>query len=211
MGHFNYGYASIQEVWGEDLTTKKKKKKPQQDPMCDLYEMKGSSSAYTETEIVNTANEKRFRNKPPIKPQDEIFEEKNLPNSLFEKQFEVRHPQSFEMDDPSEYMIKSCKSYDDEPVDNKQHIVATRVEDERIPIHPKETYYHTEDELPVRKQKKVMPERHYDSDSDDEMYTRTSRRNNLVYLDIILYVLSGVILIFLLEQFVRIGINMQHV
>lgn len=56
---------------------------------------------------------------------------------------------------------------------------------------------------------------HVFKEIDDEdydfptMYKKKSQSPELKYLDLILYIISGIILIFLLEQFVRIGINMQ--
>jgi hypothetical protein len=52
---------------------------------------------------------------------------------------------------------------------------------------------------------------HYFDDYDDynEYHTMKKKFNNIQILDLILYVVSGIILIFLMEQFVRIGINMQ--
>jgi hypothetical protein len=42
---------------------------------------------------------------------------------------------------------------------------------------------------------------------DDNLYN--NRRQSMAYLDIILYIVSGIILIFLMEQFVKIGIILQ--
>jgi hypothetical protein len=48
----------------------------------------------------------------------------------------------------------------------------------------------------------------YDEDYNYQSYKK--KNSNLQILDLILYIISGIILIFLLEQFVKIGINMQR-
>lgn len=272
MTVFNVGYSEISEAWGDMTGRKKKKKSPPQDPVCDLYEMKGNSSAYSETDLLNYAydksrNQRTYNHEPVTKKatitnNEEVFEAKDLPKSLFEKQFEVRHPNSFDMEDPKEYMVRTCKPnktdderddvYDDEVVRHKnlrgvtpeyvpqeshrdvepEHI-ARHVYDETPLQTPRvaherrriEKFYYTddsdvEDEEPPRpprkhaqRQRRVYQEEDTDIESEYE-YRRPHRRQpqqKHVYLDIILYVISGIILIFLLEQFVRIGINMQSV
>lgn len=256
MTVMNTGYATIEEAWG-DMSGRRKKKKASQDPICDLYETKGSSSAYTETDLVNyaydksktqrTYNDRPETKKAVVREESEHYETKALPNSLFEKQFDIRHPGNFETDDPKDYMIRACPSsrgredegdkiYDDEAIKNRRR--ASHAEDESAPARvseertrapaPKETYYasETDDEYEapqkrryererVRERERVFQE---DEQSDVEHeykdYAKKyaeKRKPKFVYLDIVLYVLSGIILIFLLEQFVRIGINMQMV
>ena len=54
--------------------------------------------------------------------------------------------------------------------------------------------------------------RFFDDYEDPGHYQSISKKrySNLQVLDLILYIISGIILIFLLEQFVRIGINISH-
>lgn len=270
MTVFNTGYATIEEAWGD--ITKKKKKKPQQDPICDLYEMKGNSSAYSETDLVNYSYDKskyqRTQKDQPVKKHVNVdldqdnYESRQLPNSLFEKQFEVRHPQSFDMEDPKDYMVRACQApvhkrddkkddiYDDEEVKKKKKHIPVQQEhyyDEsdseevfqeylRKPTPSshktkeyiyqearKETYTDTEDEEEdqprhnIRQERSTRQERQYHTDTEDESYyeverpIRRKKKSQFVYFDILLYILSGIILIFLLEQFVRIGIHMQQI
>jgi hypothetical protein len=255
MTVFNTGYATIDEAWG-DISGKKKKKKVIQDPVCDLYEMKGNSSSYSETDLVNYNYDKsRYQ-----RTYKDTSESKNIdtddsygygssagvnsgtmvPTSLFEKQFEVRH----EMECPTEYMVKQTKNkLYDETEDSYTPEPRTRPPpqgprqgppsgaSQAPPVPPPATQtkerFHNNDEYEQPRYSKYesryMEEKQsedYGRDNDhDEYYERknskSERKNNsksnLVYLDIILYILSGIILIFLLEQFVRIGINMQMV
>jgi hypothetical protein len=261
MTVFNVGYSDIQEAFGDMSGRKKKKKTPAQDPVCDLYEMKGNSSAYGETDLINytydksrnqrTVNAEPVTKKATVNSIDEVFETKDLPKSLFEKQFEIKHPNDFEVEDPKEYMVRTCTPsktnddkddvYDDEVVRHKQLRGVAQESEYQEYIHPgvydetpvhsprvsherrREKFYYdseVEDEEPVRPQRKQKPrqrrvyqEEDTDMESEYEYRSRPQRRyqQKHVYLDIILYVISGIILIFLLEQFVRIGINMQSI
>ncbi len=263
MTGFNIGYAEITEAWG-DLSGKSKKKKKQQDPICDLYEMKG---AYSEMDLVNYDKNKyqrMVRDKPIKKSADELdnYESKQLPNSLFEKQFELKHPQNFDMEDPKEYMVRSCEqkntptrqdysqndlydqteqeSYEyskpkprqstqeypeyqksrqfnqEHPKIKQEYMVSDNESHQEYVYEDKEQYNSdTESEYYVPRRKIKQERRKYYEDSDNEYdypeIHKKPKKQKFVYLDILLYVLSGIILIFLLEQFVKIGINMQHV
>lgn len=266
MTVFNTGYATIDEAWG-DISGKKKKKKVTQDPVCDLYEMKGNSSSYSETDLVNYNYDKsRYQRTYKDTPESKTIDTDDsygygssagvnsgtmVPTSLFEKQFEVRHPQSFEMECPTDYMVKQTKNkLYDETDDNYAPEPRSRAPPQgphqgppngasQAPPHvsqsqsgpppstqAKERFYnYHEDDRPYysKYENRYMEEKdekdEEDENDNDEYYERKNSKNDrksknnpsLVYLDIILYILSGIILIFLLEQFVRIGINMQMV
>lgn len=254
MTVFNVGYSSIEDAWGDMAGRKKKKKAPPQDPVCDLYEMKGNSSAYSETDLINYAYDKSrsqrtYNNETVTKKATvdkdvfEINDSKGLPKSLFEKQFEVKHPDNFEMEDPKEYMVRACKAphtndesddvYDDEVVKQNLrsaaqayvHQESSDVEDETPRVRRRGRFYTTDESdvepehEPPRHARKPRPHQrrvYQEEDTDVESeydYPRRRRQpqQKHVYLDIILYLISGIILIFLLEQFVRIGINMQSI
>jgi len=270
MTVFNTGYATIDEAWG-DISGKKKKKKVTQDPVCDLYEMKGNSSSYSETDLVNYNYDKsRYQRTYKDTPESKTIATDDsygygssggansgtmVPTSLFEKQFEVRHPQSFEMECPTDYMVKQTKNklydetddnYTPEPRQRGPYQGAHQGPPREVSqasqsatqsaTQFKEQFYNDDemnylrDDQPVRsdlnpkaryskQESRYIEEKEDDSSDEDEYYERknnkTERKNknktSLVYLDIILYILSGIILIFLLEQFVRIGINMQMI
>lgn len=255
MTVFNTGYATIEEAWGD--LTKKKKKKSQQDPICDLYESKGNTSAYSEIDLINynydkSKYQRTVRDKPvkvhvDINKDQDNYESKQLPNSIFEKQFELRHPNSFEMEDPTQFMVSACPAttalhkrsdkpdrvYDDEVVKLKQKGLipppSDEEEDEEVfqEYFPKprdapscdspsqEYKYYSADEAdpPYRRagrEKYNDYDDDYDDDDEDMYFRKKKKKSSYVYLDVLLYVLSGIILIFLLEQFVKIGIHMQQ-
>ena len=212
MTVFNTGYATIEEAWGD--ITKKKKKKSQQDPICDLYEMKGNSSAYSETDLVNYAYDKTKSQRPvkdrPVKKhveydydQDHEQEQSHVPSSLFEKQFEIRHPQNFDVDDPKEYMVKSCSK--ESPVRQerereREHSPERYTETPRVYSEAKHVYQETDDDddytPPTRQERRVRQERPRSRtymETDDEAYDdynhAPKKRNKFVYIDLILYIL----------------------
>lgn len=258
MTVFNTGYATIEEAWGD--LTKKKKKKSNQDPICDLYESKGSTSAYTETDLINynydksryqrTVKDKPIKMHVDINKDQDNYESKQLPNSIFEKQFELRHPNSFDMEDPTEYMVRACPAaampttnkrsdkpdrvYDDEVVKLKQKGILPLPDEEDDEVFqeyfpkprdapsckPEQEYMPTSDEYeeepaPRAAYRRAGREKFHDYDDDYEddyepYFKKKKKKNSYIYLDVLLYVLSGIILIFLLEQFVKIGIHLQQ-
>ena len=60
--------------------------------------------------------------------------------------------------------------------------------------------------------KKDLPDKAVNEDfyEDDYFASKRSRKGNMAYLDLILYVVSGIILIFVMEQFVKIGLLLQQ-
>lgn len=64
-----------------------------------------------------------------------------------------------------------------------------------------------EEEMPTRPRERV----YYDTKEgyDDEEHYET-KSNNMDYFDIILYIISGILLIFMMEQFVRIGMLLSR-
>lgn len=90
-------------------------------------------------------------------------------------------------------------------------------EDERIRTYGEDVRgqrrSYAEDERGSQRRTPAEDEKTHFFDEYDEAYNYQSYKKknaNLQILDLILYIISGVILIFLLEQFVKIGINMQR-
>jgi hypothetical protein len=202
-------YATIEEAWGGDLSGRRKKKTKTQDPICELY-------AQSQVDLVNNSNaqfekSKHQRNMKPLanssETDRETFDKKividedkkyydisdkpnHISSSLFEKQFEIQHPKMYDEDDDcssdKEFEIikqKVNKVYDEEEEDLEQYVYKKQ--------------------LSPRPQKKVQ---YYDDYLEEFGYEQ--KKTKLVYLDLLLYIISGIILIFLLNQFVEIGKNM---
>lgn len=200
-------YCSIDEAWG-DLTGGKKKdskrrKQPVQDPICDLYESRANTSTYSaETDLVRFANdyynrsasgqENNIRETTPktvkINPSESMYDlsSDNANKSAFEKQFEMKLPPMYdvkeEMDEEEEVMPMPKAEMRRQP----------------MPSTPQIDTYNNFDNYDESNNYQEMKRHHY------------ARYSNLQILDLVLYVVSGIILIFLLEQFVKIGIHLQH-
>lgn len=66
---------------------------------------------------------------------------------------------------------------------------------------PQEEFEPTRPSTPLRKKRNIE----YYDDDDTEYYADSPRSNEEHFMDFLLFLLSGVILIFMMEQFVRIG------
>jgi hypothetical protein len=208
-------YALIEEAWG-DISGRKKKKSKTQDPICELYSYKNRQIAdntlnyNSELDLVNNSNasfakNKYQRNMGPLTDGEDVREStiKNvmidqdkkyydvsdkMPQSLFEKQFEI----------PFVKQEDSCNYYDE--IDNQQDQLNTMTDDEDI----EEYVYKRQPRQPQQRRKPNYYEEYLDE------FGYQNRKPKLLYLDILLYIISGIILIFLLEQFVQIGKTMAH-
>ena len=209
----NTAYCTIDEAWGDLVgkDVKKRRKKPPSDPICELYDAKVNSS-YNDTDLVRYANE--FHDKSKYQrsmrlPESAYEEEERQPkpkptilkenvktydsaqpdSALFEKQFDIKLPPLYDGED--------C------PItqENEQMWVEDEYEVPRPKYKPRTESFHQD--------RFIFPEEErshrYDYDHDNVR----KRYGNLQIFDIILYVISGIILIFLMDQFVKIGMNLQ--
>lgn len=205
-------YCSIDEAWG-DLTGGKKKdnkrrKQPVQDPICDLYESRANTSAYSaENDLVRFANdyynrssngqENNIRETTPktvkINAAESMYDlsSNNANKSVFEKQFEMKLPPMYDVKEEAE-------ADEEEEVMPPMPKVDMRRQQPMPSTTPQIDTYNNFDNYDESSNYQEMKRHHY------------TRYSNLQILDLILYVVSGIILIFLLEQFVKIGIHLQH-
>lgn len=198
MTVYNSYYSSIEDAWGTpDLAgrSKKKKKQPVQDPICDLYESKVNSKAFSETDIVNMAADQYEKSKyqknasrEPSKRYAFVTPETNyydVSKNLFEKQFEVH----------GEKPTLATYDEDDEEWDNRP-VLQERYAARQEASPPTSEEYHV-----------VKPRKYFDDHIENIVYQEKSK--HVPYLDILVYICSGILLIFLLEQFIKIGQNLQ--
>lgn len=221
----NLSYSSIDEVWPD--FNKKPKKKKISDPICDLYE---KNDAKIHKYAVNDFNKARFQKNENshrlshpkdvvIEPEQNKYDINNNPppiSSEFEKQFEISNESQkneYDDDDITKIMSKidsESKSFNDYRFDNSQfdHSSQEIYDHEPQYIKPES---HIRPESRQRWQQTIPPENYYrykeSKDFDDFIYDKisTTKSNSTAILDIILYIVSGIILIFLMEQFIRIG------
>lgn len=148
-------YSSLEEVWGETFSQKKKeKRKKVVDPICELYEM-GNNNGYTENDLVSYANSYFDRH-------DKNVYQRPV-NDTYTRERPVKHVN-----------VRSNGDIEDEKEFADNTPPPTRISN---PSHM-----------------------HY----DEEEYAP-----KFAFIDLLLYIVSGIILIFVMEQFVKIGMLLQ--
>lgn len=189
-------YSSLEEVWGETFNPsqkpKREKKKKIHDPICELYEM-GNNNGYNDNDIVNYANSyfEKYDKTPYQRSMnnDRTVADDVLPSRQQERERPVR-----------EVAISNERSTYD--VSDEDDIVertkSARKEAFQQSLPPR---YFTEGDKPRKKQPVID-----DSDDDD---VESSSSSGFAFIDLILYIISGIILIFMMEQFVKIGLLLQ--
>lgn len=184
-------YSSLDEVWGESFNPsqkpKKDKKKKVHDPICELYEM-GNNNGYNDNDIVSYAN------------------------NYFEKYDKTPYQRSMN-NDRTQHDEVLPRQDREKPV-REVAISSTRdvydVSDEDDIVERKEAFQQS---LPTRyfvdkNQHSNKKPKHYVEENDDDE-VETSPSNGFAFIDLILYIISGIILIFMMEQFVKIGLLLQ--
>lgn len=231
------GYASLMEAWGtSDLSEKIKKdgrkKKQVQDAVCDLL---NTTSSYDDTDLVKFANsyydktgfQRTMKNlqstyeetQRQLSPKQVIINDENIQteNALFESQFENNLPILY--DKPKQK--KNQFSTDSENISNNgcntgnETLNSETLNNDSDNDNDNDNDFYEENlekYYNINKFKRNNKKHRNYRDNSLEYFENYSKYNsNLNILDLILYVISGIILIFLMEQFVKIGINLQSV
>jgi hypothetical protein len=190
-------YSSIEDAWGylnPELQPKNQKKKKNKDPICELYNSKGSSSVYTDTDLVaytnkynELYNKSDFQN--PVGTRGREVNPKNIELPVMSGESKLDLESSFDFQ-PSKYVKEEHISEYNPRTSSEQPSRRTFSEQEAYTTDEEHTY-----------QERYHPRQEY------EPYHRyiDIEKNEVNYLDLALYVISGIILIFLLEQFVKLG------
>jgi hypothetical protein len=209
------GYATIEEAWGSIDPKPSKQQMPQgsqgpqvpqggpqkkkmsrqfpiipKDPICELADMYSTklSDDYTDTDLVRQSQEYQKSGYQRNMTRGEAL----TSDPLFEKQFDMQLP----------------KLYDDIDDIDSGYNNAISAAIERVKSSDKEIV-----ESPQNPQNITKPLK-YDSDDDyiEESNAKKSTNYQVTsvnYIDLSLYIISGIILIFLLDQFVRIGCKLR--
>jgi hypothetical protein len=216
MSPFSANYSSLDEVWGDGFagaTTKKSKKsgggstgsrKWPKDPLCELYELGSSpSKAYTENDIMEYVNSAGGGADNYSKVD---FVQSPMPESR--EPLEIREPME-SVREPGESM-ESAR----EPSESAREPIE--------PVHAPRQAQESDDEEeyakaaapppppPAQNQDDVMDFMGY---IDKKMAEEKAKRptNPLMPLaDVSLFVISGIILIFMMEQFVKVGMSLKN-
>lgn len=198
MTVINTSYSSIEEAWADNylapsLQKKQKKKKSsvQSDPICDLYEM--GNNTYEESDIVSYANKFYDKHEKAKFQKSRMHEREKLPKVV-------------DIDVSDE-----LGAMDYGPVREKK--VQFSVEDEEEQTVSKDEIKRILDESDDEEYIKTNPRDKilYDTKEyyDDEENDFNQKNKSFSYFDIVLYIISGIILIFMMEQFVKIGVMMR--
>lgn len=179
-------YSSLDEVWGESFnssskTTKKEKRKKIVDPICDLYQM-GNNSGYNDNDIVNYTNN-YFEKYDKTPYQRTMNDNINVNDDVMPKKYSRERP------------VREVSITDD-----RQTYDVSDSDD--IPETHEAVVKYTPKQKPTEK---FLPSRYYQDDNEEPETTT----NNVAFVDLLLYVISGIILIFVMEQFVKIGLLLQ--
>lgn len=194
-------YSSIEDAWGylnPELQPKNQKKKKNKDPICELYNSKGNSSVYTDADLVaytnkynELYNKSDFQNPIGTRGRESNPKHIDLPISPSGPETRMDLESSFDFQ-PSQ-LVK--EEYDlPKPPSHRVHGEYASQEQEYNITDEERTY--PENYFPRTSQEYGLPQHHKYIDYE---------KNDINYLDLLLYIISGIILIFLLEQFVKLG------
>lgn len=177
-------YSSLDEVWGEAFSSsskpKKEKRKKIVDPICDLYQM-GNNNGFNDNDLVSYAN--NYFEKYDKTPYNRtINDHVNIQEDtdVLPKQY------------PRERPVRQVTISDD-----RETYDVSEVDDVPFEQEPKIKNHQAKEQF--------FPSKYY-NDEDEEPENTTT---NFAFIDLLLYVISGIILIFVMEQFVKIGLLLQ--
>jgi hypothetical protein len=182
-------YSSLDEAWGENFNhqkPKKEKRKKIVDPICELYEM-GNNSGYNENDLVSYAND-YFEKYDKTKYQRAMNDENNdvLPHA----------PQSQEMRERPVRQVAISSGRNTYDVTDDDDVHGKAVVQRPMP----RTIQRVE-----KPQESFRSHSHNKYDNEDEEPVGQS----FAFIDLLLYIVSGIILIFVMEQFIKIGLLLQ--
>lgn len=218
MTVFATAYSSIDEAWGESYLSptlqkkqKKKKSAPQSDPICDLYE-----NAYSvDNDIVSYAN-KYFDRHEKEKYQPPRMKEREASPKVVTFGDGPMAPYNSDVKEDLRQFMRSEEEQeenhtDDRTTDRYIHYEAA-AEDSTPPQQTRHLERYNDYNVAVPRTKardRVLYDTHenYVGDENPDFYKRNANFN---YFDVVLYIISGVILIFLMEQFVKVGMLMHQ-
>lgn len=228
MTVFNTSYSSIDEAFGylnPDL--QKKSKKKNKDPLCELYNQKWqpdnlSNSLKDDVDLISYANEYKNPNlttNRDTSPKYIDISDKPINNK--DQEYSWMHPEkslttkaeNFEMNydfQPSKMIAQEDRSHQERYTHGERYTPGERYTHQERYI-PEERYSHQE--MCAPQEMREPHGRYCDEDTIirllSQKYDKKTNNDKINYIDLILYIISGIILIFILEQFIQIGMNMK--
>lgn len=226
-------YSSLDEVWADSYLSpalqkksKKKKPPPHSDPICDLYAQSTGNYA-NETDIISYANqfyekhEKAKYQRPQMLSREklpkvvEIDVQDDIPfvpnaGGLAPANRKIEYAEPIKSNDEVQHFSEPYEIYQNEENNGVEALENNSDDDFTQPSDSKEVHRRTKDTYdppPMREKIHYNTREYYDDDDDVSEFAKKNTSFN--YFDIILYIISGVILIFVMEQFVKIGVLLR--
>ena len=216
MTIINAQYSTLEEAWGNVDINKLKKKSSKKS--CELYE-NGKSIKKQKPYRENTDSEIKYKNMILINDED-------LDDDSYEKYYGYSDARAYSRNTkPLKKSIKqdnNIKYKKRVKVDPEQNSYQDDDDDEieeedEVETIYEEVYEEDEDNYLTQNQKKKKiksrPKRYIEEEEEeyvlDKDFKVHNRENTKQLLDLSIYTLSGIILIFMMEQFVQIGIKLK--
>lgn len=210
----NVNYASLDEVFGSDFCkTKKERKKKLKQPSCNYYARKYDENV---EKLKNYPGHDAVNNYSNYSMNNDLEDEVNKDNRYSEKKRRAQQKYQLYVDNEEEldyfdriykeHEFKGLQSNDGNNIMNyKGEIEEDDEIEEPLLRRPIKT-----DTL-GRPNKMVLRRRYPSLKQDFDTYydNRYEYVQDKNYLDFGLYLISGILLIFIMEQFVQIGMNMK--
>jgi hypothetical protein len=213
MTVFNTNYTSIDEAFGflnpelQQEGVKKQPKKKNKDPLCELYNQRWQQTPYTDTDLVMYANQynknnNQIQNVRGRENKQKFIDISDHPTSQeYTGQEHTRQEYTGQEHTRQEHTGQEYtrqeyeSSYDFQP--SKLSEITS---EEHTPRHTYQESRCLDEDTMIR-----LLEKKYNNSYEKH----DSSNSSMNYIDLILYIISGIILIFMMEQFVKIGMYMQ--
>jgi hypothetical protein len=203
MTVFNTNYSSIDEAFGflnPDLQQAKKKKK-NKDPICELYNQRAHQNTYTDTDLVMYANQ---FNAEKYQKQN-VYGRETMPKYIDASDQEQQPQQQPQQRPMAPVRQEFESSYDFQP----SRMITAEEEERRYQTTPEVPVYHSQPETCKNFDEEAFM-RMFEERYSSKFQNSSPATKSINYFDLILYIISGIILIFMMEQFVKIGMYMQQ-
>lgn len=197
MTVYNTGYSTLEDAWGNSYLSpnlhknKKPKKKaaapPPTDPICDLYEM--GNSHYSENDLLSFAN-RYYEKHEKAKYQKPMMNDMEAPRERSPLYADIQTESSrVEVEEEERDVSQAMPSRREMP--SQDYALEREMASAKRTAERDRMYFHNTRE-------------YYTDDSEFE-----AKNTHFNVYDIMLYVISGIILIFMMEQFVKVGMMMH--
>lgn len=237
MTVLNTSYTTLEEAWGDDFTKKNKKKSSQpKDPLCQLYGRKYQKAKKPfldkSVEVTNGKNYKTTgmssRNRyfgyndenMSDNKESECIQHNKKRTSVKSKRNSKKKGVRFNIeteDDDDVYLYNAIKDeeilneqdFHDDDIDFEEMNNVKQFYDDVYEESDNEDYDLPENEDPTVD---IEEEQVYFNPSSNKknLYCSNQYKDERQYFDLIIYILSGIILIFMMEQFIQIGMRLKN-